>query len=1379
MKSFNLNKYFVPTDGVTTIAVEVHQSATTTTAADIFDGAVKFVTQTSPFTRTQVLQAGEPVCSKNPTSTSYACVYIFTDKASKYSYVSNSAWPQTITYSLPNVFEYVNSYRVINPSSSTYGYPTSWILKGSRDNGNTWELIDTQINNGPTSTSAVKTYNVASNKFSYSSFQFELTAATKSYVALGGLALQYTQMEYIGDGLVYPETSYEHNVSDAAITITPVSSGFSSYTSTPPLPENIDLDEDTGVINCHPSESSSGTYVISAINGAGVTKTFSITFTIVGCDQPEKALVTFIKTSKSYASYESYEVYNSAGTLVHTGSGFTSSGTVSATYCLPADTLYRFVLKSSTQVTWYSGSKLSVQMDYAGSTFIIAEMGHSEGATSEYWVNIQASLLQKDANWQYAIDSLPTGWDTNNAITGLSPLSFSSKPATTSGFWILRNTFNFGTKTNYEAIEIHVYLRAGYVININGHELYRYGVSNTDTITTSTKSTLGSSSTASWKVVTAPIHWINTGSNIITILSVPMSAMSITNVDFNAFIIPLGKGISDSSRYWSVTTSCTSGTASYLFDYVAYSDYSYTTTTVGKEIYGMVNFGSTRAEYMNKQCIRSSNTNFEYDPSDWGVYGYTSKATYELIGNVTNAYFSARRQMRCFYFPQNTKAYQGYRIMFSENAKPTTTTYGFKLSEVRLTIEDIDSITIPELALTPNSITSYKGIAFPEVSSSSPYYSNFRITPALQLPLEIDTSTGSIRGVPNTVMPKTRFTITATDAKGVDKTTTLDIEITYCLPPNILVDIVIKGDYNPIQQGFILSDNLGNVVAQQVGVSYNQESHYTYCVPANSYNFTMTDTAGNGWTAGYAKIFLEDGTQVFQGALGPKDAAKSYPLSLGFVVPPLYGEWQYLNSGIAAPSNWNSINYANTWSTSMNKDFPVPIGTTQYYRREFVINDASVYASAEINVKSSCGFIAYINGYEVYRSNLPDTVDSSTNAIEKVDNTQLRSSTLPVILGKLLSGKNVIAIEVHQCNSTIPVTSNDSIFSFSLIANGSWRVMDGEGSSAGTTNTNNLFDNSVYTTMGVTDCVGYEILYTYNNNRKEYISSYSLSNMGNCNVRTPTSWTLFASNDGEKWATLDTQVDHAFTAYYETSIFDIFTIESYNMYKIRIDACDAVPLGGIEDDSTCLDSNSQLGLQLSDISFYAKTIKDACSSTQGYTGALNNTFAFKECPTYYSGRVMALCVNGQFGVDTAECTPDAPYKIVYPYTNIQLNPNTDFSYTPQVYGAEYTCSITGDLVEGISFDTRTGTLSGKVNDVFEYVSYTVNCKNQYGSTTTDVYISSVKGSGIDTILLIMIIVLAVLIVAIVISLLVKCEPTNKTKKQNTNKNPSERKGLKV
>jgi len=154
--------------------------------------------------------------------------------------------------------------------------------------------------------------------------------------------------------------------------------------------------------------------------------------------------------------------------------------------------------------------------------------------------------------------------------------------------------------------------------------------------------------------------------------------------------------------------------------------------------------------------------------------------------------------------------------------------------------------------------------------------------------------------------------------------------------------------------------------------------------------------------------------------------------------------WAYDQSGADLGTAWREVGYDDSaWATDQgvlgheSSALPEPIRTelslgpiTYYFRTHFTLgaDPGDVGLLAELLVDD--GAIVYLNGHEVLRVGMPSgPVDASTLANRTVTNATFEGPfDLPT--DYLVSGDNLLAVEVHQVNST----SSDVVFALRLAA---------------------------------------------------------------------------------------------------------------------------------------------------------------------------------------------------------------------------------------------------------------------------------------------------------------------------------------------------------
>lgn len=153
---------------------------------------------------------------------------------------------------------------------------------------------------------------------------------------------------------------------------------------------------------------------------------------------------------------------------------------------------------------------------------------------------------------------------------------------------------------------------------------------------------------------------------------------------------------------------------------------------------------------------------------------------------------------------------------------------------------------------------------------------------------------------------------------------------------------------------------------------------------------------------------------------------------------PLGSTWRYRDTGSLPAANWMSPAYNDAaWATGAA---PLGYGTgdeattvsfgpnsaskypTTYFRRSFNVTNPAAVTGLTVGLARDDGAVVYLNGTEVVRSNMPaGTIGYGTFASTTVaGNDKLVVNNFSIPTNLLVSGNNVIAVEVHQstANST-------------------------------------------------------------------------------------------------------------------------------------------------------------------------------------------------------------------------------------------------------------------------------------------------------------------------------------------------------------------------
>ncbi len=160
---------------------------------------------------------------------------------------------------------------------------------------------------------------------------------------------------------------------------------------------------------------------------------------------------------------------------------------------------------------------------------------------------------------------------------------------------------------------------------------------------------------------------------------------------------------------------------------------------------------------------------------------------------------------------------------------------------------------------------------------------------------------------------------------------------------------------------------------------------------------------------------------------------------------PTGSTWKFLDNGTNQGTAWRAA----TFTDSAWKSGPAQLGygdadeatvvsygsnantkfVTTYFRKTFAVTDPTQVTALALRLLRDDGAVVYLNGAEIYRSNMPTgAIAYTTLASSSVeDNTYFSASVDPALL---VAGNNTIAVEIHQSDRT----SSDLSFDLELKA---------------------------------------------------------------------------------------------------------------------------------------------------------------------------------------------------------------------------------------------------------------------------------------------------------------------------------------------------------
>ncbi|HEY6162309.1 MAG TPA: Ig-like domain-containing protein [Bacteroidia bacterium] len=166
--------------------------------------------------------------------------------------------------------------------------------------------------------------------------------------------------------------------------------------------------------------------------------------------------------------------------------------------------------------------------------------------------------------------------------------------------------------------------------------------------------------------------------------------------------------------------------------------------------------------------------------------------------------------------------------------------------------------------------------------------------------------------------------------------------------------------------------------------------------------------------------------------------------------------WRYLDNGSNQGTAWRSMSFDDaSWKTGNAQlgygdgDETTVMGygpsssnkyITTYFRKKFNVSNTTGITGLELDLLRDDGAVVYLNGTEIFRSNMP----TGTISYNTLSNTNVNGSAESAFAvanlgaGALITGDNIISVEIHQQS----VQSSDISFDLRLKTVSGGRMMD-------------------------------------------------------------------------------------------------------------------------------------------------------------------------------------------------------------------------------------------------------------------------------------------------------------------------------------------------
>ena len=1344
-------KHLITTPASTTavIAIEIHPMAGQAAAADTFDGY--FI----PLYGTSIKRSFGGVATSNPASSGSsegpAKAFDF-NRDTKWSASFGSGSATSLMYQFNDGrAEWISQYTIVSANDMPARDPKAFKFYGSNDNGLNYVLLDTKSFVTWVGRKQAISFPIPSNAVAYNMYKIEINSLRNEGANLAQFAevIFYGTNSEIITGLQYPQTSFTWYTNVDQVYVAPRSTGFQTFTLTQPatLPAGLNFSITTGEIYGVPTAPFGGNFIISAVEAATQqTQTVTLTVSIIDCTSPAFTRVQVIKKNPSSGTAwsELYKIYNSANQLILNGEGVEGQ-TLTHNLCLPAG-IYQLVLDDTDSTAWTTSSSITINLMSVSVNYPIVRTSLFGGSHAVVKFNAQFFIPEKDSttvcNVNAAVAPAST-WYTSAFTPDASwtPCLAAGSFVTSSRVQYFRNTFNVASKVDFNGFEVRLNATTAAVIYLNGQEVYRVNLPAGDVLPTTvpTATTVG----YSFRSVTIDPSKVIVGANVLAIAQVLGTTEVLPHTSYFVYSARQLSEADSASRTWEITAAGPSRgnePPSNMFDNNAHNRWMLNSESVTyNPVELTINYNdATRFEYLNYYCFINNYDSQHSDPTDWVFSGCVDGANCVTLDTESGIKWSSRNQRQCFYTETHTASYNSYKLVISKTVGYGTSNE-LAISEMQFYSVDFSSINVQPLSYTPASLTGYNNVEISTMTPTANYHKFSIVGNTLPSGLYLDSNSGYIYGTPVAYLPATQYTIQAYSPSNTVTTTIVTITVTSCVSPNSILKLqhTNPGGYSGYQMSFELQTEAGVRIDYRDSFSDWTTTYYSYCQPIGTYKLILSDAANDGWGGATISAFNKDGSLIGTWSPSTNESPKTITFQLAATIDPEATTWTYLNNlSIPAPTDntWTQISYAAPgWASGTLATMGVPVGTTQYYRTLFTVTNLNSYAGFSFSINIRAGCVAYVNGVEIFRKNMPEgTITSTTLATaDYVQTTTVGGSIHVQYSGAtFVEGQNVFAVEVHKGN----IAPTEAFFSavFNMLEDNknmlnNYQYTGANDNSSAAEKIGKALDGSVDTkwlSNGLRE--GSYLTITYKNNRQEYVNSYTVASANDCNVRHPSGWKVEGSDDGNTWTLLHQVTGHMWTAYKQSATFDFVPTKAFNRYRWTTTEFNNPAHEG--DSFWCSGSM----MQISELSYSIKRLGSICQATDGYGSAVEGSYSYKDCDQYYTGQKKRLCTAGVFGPeDLSGCVVNAPTVFTYPQNSYTFSVNVPITpVTPTVDTTALVFTSNFPLPNGLTLNPSTGVISGTPIVGANLSQYTITATNASGSKDVTIQIS-VEGTTVQ------------------------------------------------
>ena len=469
------------------------------------------------------------------------------------------------------------------------------------------------------------------------------------------------------------------------------------------------------------------------------------------------------------------------------------------------------------------------------------------------------------------------------------------------------------------------------------------------------------------------------------------------------------------------------------------------------------------------------------------------------------------------------------------------------------------------------------------------------------------------------------FTVSTSNEAGKDEAV-IEFDVGTC-PDNQSL-MILSRSYGEKGESLTIYTMSGEVVLSTwfSGEAYEQ----ALCMANAEYRVVMNTTLSSGsWGVG-EELLIRDSWNDLLASMSLSDGsgeAVEY-FTINYVL--LDDQLMRYSSASGMSEEWNSLDFKDSdWSIGSSGGFGHFRRNTVYFRREFIVDNKNKYPIFAFDLEVLDGIIAYINGIEVVRRNMPmSEVNENTLAIDRYDQLIWHRTSIPSTL--LENGRNVLAVELHRYGE-----SSDTRIYFDMYASllsGTCMLRTDRGYATDSHHSLNLenppsaaFDGDLETSWRENNLPVF-IQFNYNYDRFESINKVVLRGTIDYSHQHPKRFEIIGMISEEEGDVLAQVDDRNIFTEPQSSVAVVFpNNKSYNGYQVRIEET----------------NDESIYVSIAEVELYTCHFV-YCPKEKGWDSIMTGEISYGTCPQNSFGESTRYCLKNGFDpvwgkVDQSTC----------------------------------------------------------------------------------------------------------------------------------------------